>query len=84
MCIRDRLQGGPVDRAVFVAVPEPKQLLLQAQQLCSKLSAGARAFGDGDQITDQVRLTQLALLQREMVVGREAIAHYDPAKGAPE
>ena len=41
------LQGGPVDRVVFVAVPEPKQLLLQTQQLCSELSAGARAFGDG-------------------------------------
>jgi hypothetical protein len=75
-CLTNRpaavLQGGPVDCAVLVAVPEPKQLLLQVQQLCSELSAGARAFGDGREVADQVRPTQLTLLQGKMVVGREA------------
>ena len=84
-CLANRpaavLQGGPVDRAVFVAVPEPKQLLLQAQQLCSELSAGARAFGDAGEVADQVRPTQLALLQGEMVVGREVIVHHNPVPG---
>ena len=65
-CLANRpaavLQGGPVDRAVLVAVPEPKQLLLQAQQLGAELSAGALAFGDGDQITDQVCPAELPLL----------------------
>jgi hypothetical protein len=46
------LQGGPVNLSLLVAVPVAKQLLLQAQQLGSKLSAGARSLGDGDQIAD--------------------------------
>ena len=64
-CLANRpaamLQGGPVDRAVLVAMPVAKQLLLQAQQLCSELSAGARAFGDGDQmalVANKAVLTQ--------------------------
>ena len=78
------LQGGPVNRAVCVAMPVVKQLLLQAQQLGSELGAGARAFGDGGEIADQVRPAELPLLGRQMVVGREAIAHHNPAKAAPE
>ena len=52
------LQGVPFDRAVLVVVPVGKKLLLQAQQLCSELSAGARAFGDGGEIADQIRPAQ--------------------------
>jgi len=75
------LQVGPVDRAVFVAVPESKQLLLQAQQLCSEFSTGARAFSDGGEVADQVRPAELSLLQGEMVVGREVIVDHNPVPG---
>ena len=87
-CLANRpaalLQGGPVNLSLLVAVPVAKQLLLQAQQLCSEFGAGARAFGDGDQIADQVRPTQLPLHHRQVVVGREAIAHDNPAKGVSQ
>jgi len=56
------LQSGPVDRSALVAMPVVKHLLLQAQQLCSELSAGFRAFGDGGEIPDQVRPAQLVLV----------------------
>jgi hypothetical protein len=78
------LQGVPVDRSVLVAVPVVKQLLLQAEQLRSKFSTGAGAFSDGGEVADQVRPAQLALLNGQVVVGREAIAHHNPAKGAPQ
>ena len=78
------LQGVPVDRSVLVAVPVVKQLLLQAEQLRSKFSTGAGAFSDGGEVADQVRPAQLALLNGQVVVGREAIAHVNPAKGAPQ
>ena len=65
-------------------VPVVKQLLLQAEQLRYEFSTGARTFGDGDQIADQVRPTQLPLHHRQVVVGREAIAHDNPAKGVPQ
>jgi len=56
------LQSGPIDRSILLAVPVVKHLLQQAQQLVSELGAGARAFGDGGQIADQVRPAQLALV----------------------
>jgi hypothetical protein len=77
-------QGGPVNRSLLVVVPVVKQLLLQAEQLRYEFSTGARTFGDGDQIADQVRPTQLPLHHRQVVVGREAIAHDNPAKGVPQ
>jgi hypothetical protein len=64
-------------------VPVVKQLLLQAEQLRDKLSAGARTFGDGSEVASQVGLTQLVLLQGERVLGRESIAHHSPAKVLP-
>ena len=78
------LHGGPVDRAVLGAVPVAKHLLLQAPQLRAELSAGAQGFGDGDQVADQVHPTQLVLLGGQVVVGREGIAHDNPAKGGAE
>ena len=60
-------------------VPLVKQLPLQAKQLGSELIAGTEAFSDGDKIADQVRPAQLALLGGQVVVGREAIAHHNPA-----
>jgi len=78
------LQSRPVDRSVLVAVPVAKQLPLQPLQLGSELGVSARTFGDGRQITDQVRPTQLPLLAGQVVVGREAIAHHNPAKAAPQ
>jgi len=78
------LQLIPVDCSVFVAMPVAKQLLLQGQQLRSDFTAGALTFSDGRQIADQVRPAQLTLLQGEIVVDREAIAHHDSAKGFPQ
>ena len=78
------LQAGPVDRSILVAVPVIKQLSLQVQKFRTELGAGAWTFGDGVEIADQVRPAQLALLAGQVVVGREAIAHHNPAKAAPE
>jgi hypothetical protein len=50
-CLANRqavlLQGGPVNRSFLVVVSEAKQLLLQAQQLCSEFSAGAAWWAAG-------------------------------------
>ena len=77
------LQGGAANRCFHVVMPVAKQVLLKAQELGSEFSTGARGFRDGDEIADQVRPAQMLLLQVEMVVGRKAIAHDDPAQGAP-
>ncbi len=69
---------------MLVAVPVVKQLPLQAEQLRSKFSTGARAFSDGGEVADQVRPAQLALLGGQVVVGREAISHHNPAKAAAQ
>ena len=79
-----QLQRGPVDPAVFVAVPQDEQLLLQVQQLRSRLTAGALTLSDGGEIADHVRPAQLPLLGGQVVVGGEAIAHDNAAKGVPE
>jgi hypothetical protein len=79
-----QLQRWPVDRAVLPLVPLHKKLLLQRQQLQADLATDALAFGDGGQITDQMRPAQLALLDGQVVVGREAIAHHNAAKGVPQ
>ena len=78
------LQAGPVNRSIFVTVPVFKQLSLQVKKFRTELGAGARAFSDGGEIADQVRPAQLALLAVQMVGGREAIAHHNPAKAAPQ
>jgi hypothetical protein len=79
-----QLQRWPVDRAVLPLVPLNKQLLLQRQQLQADFATDALAFGDGDQITDQMRPTQLPLHHRQVVVGREAIAHHNAVKGTAQ
>jgi len=78
------LQVGPIDGSFLVAVPLVKQLLLPLQQLRSVFGTGARAFGDGGEIADQMGPADLASLQGKVVVGREAIAHHNPAKAIPE
>jgi hypothetical protein len=78
------LQGGPVDRSAFVAVPLLKQLLLQLQQLGSERSAGAGALANGGQITDQMGSAELTLVGGQVVVSREAIAHHDSAKAVAQ
>jgi hypothetical protein len=74
-------QGGPVDGAGLVLVPVLKQLPLPLEELRADFRAGALPFGDGNGITLQVGPAQLALFQRELVAGREAIAHHPAAKG---
>ena len=74
----------PIDRAVLPLVPLNKQLLLQGQQLQANLATDALAFGDGAQITDQMRPAQLPLLNGEVVVSREAIAHHNALKGTTQ
>ena len=54
-------QAGPVDWALFPLLPLSKQLLLQSQQFGANLRADALPFGNGRQITDQVRPAKLAL-----------------------
>jgi hypothetical protein len=56
-----QLQRWPVDRAVLPLLPLNKQLVLQRQQFQADFATDALAFGDGDQITDQMRPTQLPL-----------------------
>ena len=74
----------PVDCAVCPLVPLNKQLLLQRQQFQADFATDALALGDGDQITDQMRPTQLPLHHRQVVVCGEAIAHHNAAKGVPQ
>ena len=52
-------------------------------QLPSDFTAGARAFGDGAQISNHKSPEQLALLQGEIVVDRKAIVLDYTAKGVP-
>ena len=52
--------------------------------LASELGTGTLPFRDGRQIANHVRPAQLTLLQGEIVVDREAIAHHNPAKGIPQ
>ena len=61
-------------------MPVAKQLLLQGQQLKADFSPYPRALSDGGEIASQVRLAQLTLLKRQVVVGGEAIAHHTAAK----
>ena len=68
------LQAGPIDCSLLVAVPVGKQLPLQLQQFRSEFGAGARAFGDGGEIPDHMGPADLASLQGQVVVDREAIA----------
>ena len=51
----------PIDCAVLPLVPLNKQLLLQRQKLQADFATDALTFGDGVQITDQMRPAQLAL-----------------------
>ena len=78
------LQAGQINCCLLVAVPVGKQLPLQLQQFRSEFGTGDRAFDDGGEIPNHMGLADLASLQREVVVEREAIAHHNPAKGAPE
>jgi hypothetical protein len=75
-----QLQRWPVDRAVLPQVPLNKQLLLQRQQLQADFATDALAFGDGGQIPDQMRLKQVPLHHRQVVVVRQEIAHHNAAK----
>jgi len=53
--------------------------------LLTEFEAGSpRAFGDASEIADKVRPAQLALLAGKVIVGREAIAHNNFAKAAPQ
>ena len=76
-------QAGPVDRAVFPAVPLSKQLSLQGQQLSSELGAGALPLGAGRQIADQVGPAELALAGGQVVGGGVAVAHHHAGKASP-
>ena len=76
------LQGGPIDCSLLLALTVGKQLPLQLQQLRSEFGAGARAFGDGGEIPDHMGPADLASLQGEVVVDREAIAQHNPPKAA--
>ena len=57
-----------------------RQLLLRVQQLRSELRAGTRPFSGGPHGANQVRPAELRLFDRQVVVSREAIAHYDLPK----
>ena len=79
-----QLQRWPINRAVLPLVPLNKQLLLQRQKLQADFATDALTFSDGAQITDQMRPAQLPLLNGEVVVSREAIAHHNALKGTTQ
>jgi hypothetical protein len=70
------LQFGPIDGSLHLAVPVGKQLPLQLQQLRSEFSTGVQAVGDNGVIADHMSPTDLASLQGQADIGREAIAHH--------
>ena len=65
-------------------MPLHKLLLLQGQQLQADFATVSLAFCDGDQITDKMRPTQLALHHQQEIVSLEAIAHHNAAKSVPQ
>lgn len=79
--VASMLKFAPGEQPTLPVVPTLKQLLLQRHQLHADLTAGALLFGHGGQITAEVRPAQLPLLERLVVVRREAIAYHNAGKG---
>jgi hypothetical protein len=58
-----------------------KQFPLEFQQLYTYCCADVLPCGDCDQVTLQIVPTQLAMLNRDVVLDRDAITHHSSAKG---
>lgn len=71
------LQLSAADLLVEPLMPAVKQLPLQAEQRLADLSGNTAALSDGDQIAADVGPAELALHQRQAVVGTVAITDQD-------